>query len=367
MISFVCICGTRPEVIKMASIVKALKKASWAKVFLIVTAQHRSLLDQKLAYFGLKADMDLNIMQFDQKLPQLTGRLIISLDEALAKIDSIDMIIAQGDTTTTFVAALAAFYRKIPFGYIEAGLRSYEMYRPFPEEMNRILISRIAALNFAPTEHTKQNLLAEGIKESSIFVTGNTVIDVVLEVAQKSIPLDLPLDPSKKLILVTVHRREIFGAPFVSICKGIRKFADAAENVQIIYPVHPNPQVATIAHELLADHPRILLVKPLDYDQQIMLLKQVYFIMTDSGGIQEEAPLFGKPLLLLRDNTDRQEGVLAGIAKIIGTDSETIYTEAMKLLNDQELYQSMSRESYIYGDGHATERIMGILKDYFLK
>lgn len=361
-----CVCGTRPEVIKIAPLVSCLKQTDWANVFLLSTGQHREMLDQELRYFGLVADKDLNVMQANQQLPQLTARLIESVDEVLQD-KKIDMIVVQGDTSTTFATTLVSFYRKIPVAYVEAGLRSHDVFHPFPEEMNRILISRIAALNFAPTEVNKKNLLAEGINESSIFVTGNTVVDALLEVAKRPIPIGIELDPSKKLIIVTAHRRENLGAPFVRICEGIRQFADAATNVQIVFPVHQNPKVSLVAHELLSNHPRIFLIKPLDYGQQVTLMKQSYFIITDSGGIQEEAPTFAKPLLILRDNTDRPEGVAAGVAKIIGTTADSICVESMKLLTDKTYYDSMSNNTLLYGDGHASKRIRDYLKQYFDK
>ncbi|KTC78450.1 non-hydrolyzing UDP-N-acetylglucosamine 2-epimerase [Legionella cincinnatiensis] len=362
--NIVCICGTRPEVIKFVSIVRALEKTDWANVILVSTGQHREMLDQKLGYFGLKPKRDLNLMQPNQQLAQLTARLIAAIDEAL-KEEAVDLILVQGDTSTTLAAAMVAFFNKIPLGYIESGLRSGDIFHPFPEEINRILICRLATLNFAATEKAKQNLLAEGIRADSIYVTGNTSIDILLEEAQKPITVKIPIDSGKKLIFVTTHRRENFGEPLVHICQGIRKFVDLNNTVQVVIPVHKNPNVYEVIHRILGNHPQVLLTDPLDYDQQVALMKASYFIMTDSGGIQEEAPTFGKPLLILRENTDRPEGIEEGVAQIIGTSTDSVFNAACTLLQNRALWEKMARKTMPYGDGHAAERILEIIRNWF--
>jgi UDP-N-acetylglucosamine 2-epimerase (non-hydrolysing) len=359
--NILCIVGTRPEAIKMAPIILALSNKPWANVRVIATAQHRQMLDQIFNVFHITPDVDLNIMQHNQPLPQLTSRLIEKLDETFAAEHG-DLVLAQGDTTTVFAAALASFYQKIPFGHIEAGLRTGNIYNPYPEEMNRTLTARLTKLHFAPTTTAEKALLKEGVAKESIYVTGNTVIDALLETAQRDINLDLAIDTNKKIILVTAHRRESFGQPFVNICQAICALADEFTDIQIVYPVHPNPNIQKTALAMLANHPRILLCSPLEYPQLVTLMKQAYFILTDSGGIQEEAPALGKPVLVLRNETERTESIEFGVAKLVGSDTNLIISEATKLLTEPSHYASMVKGVSPYGDGKAALRIVDILE-----
>jgi UDP-N-acetylglucosamine 2-epimerase (non-hydrolysing) len=276
-----------------------------------------------------------------------------------------DLVIAQGDTTTVLVTALAAFYQRIPFAHVEAGLRTGDMNYPFPEEMNRVLAGRLTDLHFAPTASSRDNLLREAIPEASIHVTGNTVIDALLEVVERDIPTGIELDPNKRMILVTAHRRENFGEPFAQVCQALRAIADANEDVQIVYPVHPNPNVHDVAHRELGDHPRILLTKPVDYGPFVSLIKRAYLLLTDSGGVQEEAPALAKPVLVLRAETERPEAVDAGVVKLIGTDRDTIINETQRLLDDPAAYAAMAKGVSPYGDGKAAARIRDIIRTHF--
>jgi UDP-N-acetylglucosamine 2-epimerase (non-hydrolysing) len=357
-----CIIGTRPEGIKMAPLIKALKQESWARVTVLATAQHRGLLDQVLSLFGICPDMDLDIMRDNQTLPQLTARLVTALDDAFADM-SPDAVLAQGDTTTVMTAALAAFYRRIPFGHVEAGLRTNDLNNPFPEEMNRLIAGHLAHWHFVPTQRARRNLLREGIAESSIHVTGNTVIDALLEVAAKDWPLDLPLDPSRRLILVTAHRRENFGEPLRAVCRAIRTLVDRYPDIEVVYPVHPNPNVKAVARELLDGHPRIHLCEPLDYAPFVEAQKRSFLILTDSGGVQEEAPALGKPVLVMRSETERPEAVDEGVVRLVGTDEALIVSEASRLLDDAQVYRDMARGVSPYGDGKASLRIVSVLRN----
>jgi UDP-N-acetylglucosamine 2-epimerase (non-hydrolysing) len=359
-----CIVGTRPEGIKMAPLIKALKAEPWTRVTVLATAQHRGLLDQVLSLFDIQPDVDLDIMRANQTLPELTARLITALDGKFAEL-SPDVVLAQGDTTTVMTAALVAFYRRIPFGHVEGGLRTHDLDNPFPEEMNRIVAGHLARWHFVPTERSRQNLLREGIADGAIHVTGNTVIDALLEVAATDWPLDIPLDPDKRLILVTAHRRENFGEPFRAICRAIRRLVDHHADIQVVYPVHPNPNVQSTAHELLGDHPRIRLCGPLDYAPFVEAQKRAYLILTDSGGVQEEAPALGRPVLVLRTETERPEAVDEGVVRLVGTDEDLIVAEASRLLDSPAAYREMARGVSPYGDGHAAERIVTVLRDAF--
>lgn len=359
-----CVIGTRPEAIKMAPVISALKRKPWADVRILATAQHREMLDQTLSVFDIQPDIDLNIMLNNQTLPQLTSRLAVALDKVLDDEKPI-AVLAQGDTTTVFMTALACYYRKIDFFHVEAGLRTGDMYYPFPEEMNRALAGRIAALHFAPTESSRENLFKEGISNSAIHVTGNTVIDALLQVAEKNIPVGVNLDPSKRLILVTAHRRENFGEPFLEICRAIRKLADDNEDVEFLYPVHPNPKIHNVAHRELNGHPRIKLCEPLDYAPFVSAMKRAYLILSDSGGVQEEAPALGKPALALRDETERPEAVTEGVVSLVGPNYERIVSSVQTLLNDHEAYKKMAKGGSPYGDGQAADRIVSAIYDYF--
>ncbi len=356
-----CVAGTRPEAIKMAPVILELRRRAFAEVCVLATAQHRELLDRVFSVFGIVPDKDLDLMRPDQTLPDLSARLLLAMDAYLQECNP-DLVLIQGDTTTVLMSAMACFYRGIPFGHVEAGLRTGNLRNPFPEEMNRILADRLAKYHFAPTAGARESLLAEGIGAGSIHVTGNTVIDALLETAKRDIPLGHPVDPGKRLILVTAHRRENFGEPFLEICRALKDLADRYPKVQILFPVHPNPNVRGPAHAELGGHPRILLTEPLDYGPFITAMKQAYLILSDSGGIQEEAPALSKPVLVLRDETERPEAVAEGVVRLVGTKREAIVEAAEALLNDEGRYRAMARGMSPYGDGRAAERIADILE-----
>ncbi len=361
MTTIFCVIGTRPEALKMVPVIYALRNIPDFNCRIIATAQHREMLDQVLQLFNIQSDIDLDIMQPNQSLNTVAGRMLIALEDVIKKEEP-HIILAQGDTTTVLAAALSAFHHRIPFGHVEAGLRTGNIYSPFPEEMNRILTSKIARWHFAPTENAKQNLLAEGIPEKQIFLTGNTIVDMVRLFSDKDMAIQLPLDPTKRLLLVTAHRRENFGAPIREIYRAIKDIADNYSNIQIVYPVHPNPNIQQVAHEILQNHPRIILCNPLDYLTFLNLMKKSYFIMSDSGGIQEEAIALGKPVILLRDETERPEGVELGGVIMAGHHYQTIMKHAQLLLDNHDYYLKASICSSPYGDGFAAEKIGNILK-----
>ncbi|MGF6329460.1 UDP-N-acetylglucosamine 2-epimerase (non-hydrolyzing) [Pseudomonas sp. BS3782 TE3695] len=358
-----CTVGTRPEAIKMAPVILALKQQPWAEVRVLATAQHRHMLDQVMTFFGIVPDIDLNIMKPNQTLTELTARLLLELDKVLLE-EKPDVVLAQGDTTTVFAMALACFYRRIPFGHVEAGLRTWDMQNPFPEEANRVLAGRLTRWHFAPTESSKANLLREGIPDQDITVTGNTVIDALLMTAAKDLTLGIDLDDSKRLILVTSHRRENFGAPFLEICRALKTLAESNSDVQILYPVHPNPNVKDVAYDVLGNTPNIILCEPLDYAPFIAAMKKAYLIISDSGGVQEEAPALGIPVLVLRDETERPEAVDMGVVKLVGPNHDPILKEAQTLLDNPAAYKAMARGVSPYGDGKGAERIVAVLKEY---
>jgi UDP-N-acetylglucosamine 2-epimerase (non-hydrolysing) len=360
----ICVVGTRPEAIKMAPIILALKSESILDVRVLATAQHRHLLDQVMKVFYIEPDIDLNIMRPNQALTTLTARLLLDLDDVLLS-ERPAAVLAQGDTTTVMTVALACFYHKIPFGHVEAGLRTWDMQNPFPEEMNRVIAGRLAKWHFAPTESSRQNLLREGVMDADIIVTGNTVIDALLSVADRDAVLPIQIDSTKRLILVTAHRRENFGEPFERICCALLTLLERNPDIQVLYPVHPNPNVRDTAHRLLGTHPRVVLCEPLDYLPFVAVMKRAYLILSDSGGVQEEAPALGKPVLVLRHETERPEAVDEGVVKLVGTDYDVIVAEAQLLLDDQTAYRAMARGVSPYGDGHAAERIVKVLQDYF--
>ena len=353
--------GTRPEAIKMAPVIRALKAQSWADVRVLATAQHRQMLDQVLEAFDIVPDIDLDIMLPSQSLPELTSRLLLRMD-AVLEDERPDVVLIQGDTTTVMTTAMAAFYRRIPVGHVEAGLRTGDLNNPFPEEMNRIVAGRLSRWHFAPTQSARDNLLGEGCDPASVHVTGNTVIDALLEVASVDRPLPAQVPADKRLILVTAHRRENFGAAFREICHGIRDLADQHEDVHVLYPVHPNPNVAGPAHDILSGHARITLCEPMDYLPFVNAMKHAYLVLTDSGGVQEEAPALGKPVLVMRSETERPEAIWAGVVKLVGSDRNAIVAEATRLLTDPAAYDDMARGVSPYGDGKAAGRIAAILK-----
>ena len=361
--------GTRPEAIKMAPLAKEFQKHS--NVFetkICVTAQHREMLDQVLTFFEIVPDYDLNLMRPGQNLYQLTADVIVGLKPVLEEFQP-DVVLVHGDTTTSTAAALAAFYAGAKVGHVEAGLRTYNKYAPFPEEINRQLTSRIADYNFAPTQKSKQNLLNENIAEASIGITGNTVIDALLWAQEKLKTyeddeirqLKQLVDATKKVILVTGHRRENFGDGFLNICEAIKQVAEQNKDTQIIYPVHLNPNVQKPVYDLLKNVPNVQLIAPLAYPAFVWLMTQSYLILTDSGGVQEEAPSLGKPVLVMRETTERPEAVDAGTVKMVGTNKEKIVSNINELLNNQNLYQEMSKAHNPYGDGKACERIITLL------
>lgn len=348
----------------MAPIILALKQESVFDVRVLATAQHRHLLDQVMKVFNIKPDIDLDIMRPNQALTTLTALLLLALDDVLLA-EKPDAVLAQGDTTTVMTVALACFYHKIPFGHVEAGLRTLDMQNPFPEEMNRVIASRLAKWHFAPTESSRKNLLREGVADVDIIVTGNTVIDALLSVVDRNMELPIALDPSKRLILVTAHRRENFGEPFKQVCSALLTLLDRNPDIQVLYPVHPNPNVKDTAHRLLGSHSRVILCDPLDYLPFVAAMKSSYIILSDSGGVQEEAPALGKPVLVLRHETERPEAVDEGVVKLVGTNFDVIVSEVQRLLDDDLAYRSMARGVSPYGDGHAAERIVKVLRDYF--
>lgn len=353
--------GTRPEAIKMAPVILALKKEPWAEVRVLATAQHRHMLDQVLNFFEITPDIDLDIMRPNQALTTLTARLLLDLDDVLLA-ESPDVVLVQGDTTTVMTVALACFYHRIPVGHVEAGLRTGDMQNPFPEEANRVITGRLARWHFAPTESSRQNLLKEGVHNSDITVTGNTVIDALFMTAEKDLDLGIAIDQSKRLILVTSHRRENFGEPFQNICRAIHTLANRNPDVQFLYPVHPNPNVKDVAHQMLGSSPNIHLCEPLDYAPFVAAMQRSYLIISDSGGVQEEAPALGKPVLVLRDETERPEAVEQQVVKLVGSDYDKIVSETQRLLDDHAAYKAMSRGISPYGDGHGAERIVKVLK-----
>lgn len=364
--------GTRPEAIKMAPVYKALRASSSFDVRLAVTGQHRKMLDQVLSLFGIIPDYDLEVMKPGQDLTDITATVLSRLKPVLAEYAP-DLVLVHGDTTTTISAALAAFYAQIPVGHVEAGLRTGNLLSPWPEEANRKMTGAIAQLHFAPTEKAVSNLINESIPQETIFVTGNTVIDALLEVVaqlksdtQQTLAFDTEfgIDTSKHIILVTGHRRESFGRGFERICTAISILAKR-EDVQIIYPVHLNPNVKGPVEEHLGALERVKLIPPQDYLPFVHLMRRADIILTDSGGVQEEAPSLGKPVLLMRDNTERPEAIIAGTVKLVGTNQDLIVRETNALLNDKVLYESMSKAHNPYGDGLASQRICEIITSYF--
>lgn len=357
----VCVVGTRPEAVKMAPVILALQREPWAEVRVLATGQHRQMLDQVLQAFGIRADVDLDLMQPNQDLTALTARMLTAIDRVL-KDERPFAVLAQGDTTTVMVAALASFYLGIPFGHVEAGLRTGDMRRPFPEEMNRVLAGRLAQWHFAPTESSRANLLREGTPDAQIHVTGNTVIDALHTVAARTPASEAR--PGRRLVLVTAHRRESFGDPLVEALRAIRELVERNPDVDVLYPVHRNPNVVGPVEQILGDHPRIRLTEPLDYVPFVAAMKSAHLILTDSGGVQEEAPALGKPVLVMRAETERPEAVAAGVVKLVGTDGARILAEAQRLLDDEAAYREMAKGVSPYGDGHAAGRIVDVLRQY---
>lgn len=357
--------GTRPEAIKMAPLVKALEKDAELEPVVVVTAQHREMLDSVLNTFDITPCHDLNIMKSGQTLSDITSKSMVLLEEIIKK-ESPDMVLVHGDTVTTFSGSLAAFYNQLPIGHVEAGLRSYDKYSPFPEEMNRQMVGVMADLHFAPTFNAAKNLLDEGKLSNNVVITGNTAIDAMNYTINDNYTSQI-IDKhrNKKFILLTAHRRENIGQPMINVFKAVRKLIDQYEDLALVYPVHMNPRVRELAEAYLGHHDRIELIEPLDVIDFHNFAKHAYLIMTDSGGIQEEAPSLHKPVLVLRDSTERPEGVEAGTLRVIGTNEDSVYEETKRLLDDKQLYKHMSEANNPYGDGNASNRIVNHIKYYF--
>lgn len=358
--------GTRPEAIKMAPLVLALQADERFEAVTTVTAQHREMLDQVLEIFKIVPDYDLNIMHKEQTLTEITANVLTKLDQVI-KVVKPDIILVHGDTTTTFAASVAAFYNQVAIGHVEAGLRTWNKYSPFPEEMNRQMTDDLADLYFAPTEESKANLLKENQAAAKIFVTGNTAIDALKQTVSSDYQHELlaKFDPGHKLILVTMHRRENQGQPMARVFRTLLEVVEQRPEVEVIYPVHLSPKVQKLAHEILGKHERIHLIAPLDVVDFHNLAAKSYFIMTDSGGVQEEAPSLGKPVLVLRDTTERPEGVSAGTLKLVGTEPAKVKAAMLELLDDPNVYQQMAQAQNPYGDGQASQRILAAIAYHF--
>jgi len=358
--------GTRPEAIKMAPVIRELREVKDIDTVVVVTAQHREMLDQVLNLFAIQPDYDLNLMKEQQDLFNITTGVLNGMKEILEK-EKPHLVLVHGDTTTTFAAALAAFYQRIPVGHVEAGLRTRNKYSPYPEEMNRTLAGRIAELHFAPTDTARDNLLAESTASFKIWVTGNTVIDALLETVQQDYTFGPELNRinfDRRLILVTTHRRENWGSGMRNIYQALIDIVNEFPDVEVVFPVHRNPVVRDVAEEMLGGRERFHLIEPLDYEPFANLMNRCYMVMTDSGGLQEEAPSLGKPVLVLRDTTERPEAVQAGTVKLVGTNQQKIYEAAKLLLTDKNEYEKMARAINPYGDGYAARRIVNVIKDF---
>lgn len=359
-ISVICVLGTRPEAIKMVPVIRILNASDWAKCVVVVTAQHRGLLDQMLKKFEINSDYDLNLMQPNQSLGAITSLMLPKLEKIIQDEDA-DVVLAQGDTATVFNAALAAFHKQVSFGHLEAGLRSNNLSHPFPEEGYRQMVSRLTRWHFAPTKNAAENLLQEGILRENIFVVGNTGIDTLLQTANM---LPATAKNSYRYILLTAHRRENFGQPLKNIFQAVLDILSKYQDIQVIYPVHPNPNVRKLAYDMLGSEPRVKLVEPMDYFEFIQAMQSACIILTDSGGVQEEAPALGKPVLVLRETTERPEPIEEGVAKLIGTNTSKITEEVSLLLSDPAHYQSMARVCMPYGDGQAANKLIQIIHNH---
>ncbi len=356
-----CVVGTRPEAIKMAPVILALRRSPWCECRVVSSGQHRELLDQVLEVFGISPDLDLRVMRPDQSLAGLTARLLHALDDALERLTP-DVVLAQGDTTTVLCSGMAAFYRRVAFGHVEAGLRTGDIANPFPEEMNRLLTSRLARWHFAPTTAARAHLLHEGIADAQIHVTGNTVIDALRSVSARANAQHVLVRAGRRMVLITVHRRENFGPPMQAICAAIRQLARAWPEVDFLVPVHPNPNVRQVVHTALQGLPNVDLREPMDYLTFVAAMNQATLVLTDSGGVQEEAPALAKPVLVLRHETERPEAVSAGCARLVGSDTALIVSETSRLLASAEACEAMAPGVSPYGDGRAAERIVEVLR-----
>jgi UDP-N-acetylglucosamine 2-epimerase (non-hydrolysing) len=360
--TILCVIGTRPEAIKMAPLVKALERRSWVRCRVLLTGQHRELVDQMLAFFAIKPDIDLALMRPGQSPADLVRRLVGAIRGALA-VEHPAMVLAQGDTSSVLAAALASFLERVPFGHVEAGLRSHRLDAPYPEEANRVITSHLSAVHFAPTHTARADLVSEGIAGQAIHVCGNTVIDALLATAARNLPIGVELDPTKRLILVTVHRRESFGEPLRQVCMAVERLHDRFPDVEFLWPLHPNPSIGPLVQSMLSRCERIRLAAPLAYGPFVSAMKRASVILTDSGGIQEEAPALGKPVLVLRNESERREAIALGVAKLVGYDPRVIFDEAARLFDDAAAYRAMANGASPYGDGRAADRIASILGD----
>ncbi|MBR6755437.1 MAG: UDP-N-acetylglucosamine 2-epimerase (non-hydrolyzing) [Peptococcaceae bacterium] len=364
-----CIFGTRPEAIKMAPVVKAIEQDEYLQSVVVVTAQHREMLDQVLQLFDIVPDYDLNLMKANQTLTDITSGVLQGLEKILQE-EKPDIVLVHGDTTTTFAATMAAFYQQIPVGHVEAGLRSGNLYSPYPEEANRKLTGVMATLHFSPTPESRNNLLKENVDDTNIFVTGNTVIDALLATVKDEyqfadVDIQALLDNDAQKVLITAHRRENQGAPMANIFRAVKRLHETLPEVQFIFPIHKNPKVRELAAEILGGLERVYIIEPMDYEPFANVMARVDLILTDSGGLQEEAPALGKPVLVLRDTTERPEAVSAGTVSLVGTDEELIYQTAKTLLTDKKAYGTMANAVNPYGDGLACGRIIAAIEYYF--
>ena len=358
MIKVMTIFGTRPEAIKMAPLVKELEKRKEIESIVCVTAQHREMLDQVLKVFNIKPDYDLNIMKQGQTLSEITSRVLLGLEEVIKEVKP-NIILVHGDTTTTFAGTLAAFYNNVDIGHVEAGLRTWNRYSPFPEEMNRQMVDCMTDMYFAPTEVSKNNLLTQGINEEKIYITGNTAIDAMKYTVNDNYYNEIfDWVGEDKLILLTTHRRENLGDPMRNIFNAVKRLVIEVPNIKVVYPIHLNPNIRKIADEVIGNNDKIKIIEPLEVFDFHNFINKSYLILTDSGGIQEEAPSLGKPVLVLRDTTERPEGISAGTLKLVGTDENNIYNETIKLLLDNNEYLKMSKANNPYGDGFASQKIV---------
>ena len=361
--------GTRPEAIKMAPVINEVEKyPDILEPVIVVTGQHRQMLDQVLRIFDIDPDYDLGIMEENQTITSIVTKSLQGLEEVMLR-EKPDMVLVQGDTSTTFAAGLAAYYFRTPLGHVEAGLRTFDKWRPYPEEMNRKLTTDLADLHFAPTQTSVNNLLEEKVLRERIYLTGNTVIDALLVTSRRNFDLGkvgIKLNKDRKLILVTAHRRESLGVPLRNICSAVKRLAEKFRGeIEFVIPVHKNPVVRNVVNEILEDSDNVELIEPLDYEAFVHLMKASHLILTDSGGVQEEAPSLGKPVLVLREKTERPEAISAGAVKLVGMDEKVIFEETNRLLTDPSAYESMSRAINPYGDGHASERIVELILYYF--
>ncbi len=368
MIKVMAVFGTRPEGIKMAPVVMKLKSEKNIQPIVVLTAQHRQMLDQVMNLFDLKADYDLDIMKDRQTLSDITVRVLTGLEKIMEEVKP-DIVLVQGDTTTVLAGALSAFYHKIPVGHVEAGLRTDDMYNPFPEEMNRRIVSSLASIHFAPTREAKENLLKFGVDENKIYLTGNTVVDSLQYILAKNdivYPDEFVKfhDDKKKILFVETHRRENLGEPMRNICRALKRIVSEYKDVEIVFSVHRNPAVRDVVFAELSNIDRVLLMDPVDYPVMIGLMKKSFFVLTDSGGLQEEAPSIGKPVIVLRENTERPEGLRSGTAILAGTDENKVFEIASLLLRDNDVYEKMAKAVNPYGDGKASDRIVDIILNF---